>query len=126
MVKKKNIINLVENNENKIFRTAIYIRVSTPERTSNWVSTSAQEKEILKYIEFHKDKYVINKEKHIYIDDWYSWASENRPELKKMIEDAKNKEFDIILVWKIDRYFRKTLFLLQYIEELTKLWIGYK
>ena len=54
MVKKKNIINLVENNENKIFRTAIYIRVSTPERTSNWVSTSAQEKEILKYIEFHK------------------------------------------------------------------------
>jgi DNA invertase Pin-like site-specific DNA recombinase len=37
------------------------------------------------------------------------------------MKDASNKEFDIILVWKIDRFFRKTLFLLQYIEELTKL-----
>lgn len=125
-MKQKKESFLDKNKKKSISRVAIYIRVSTPERTSNWVSTSSQEKEILKYIEFHSDKYIINKEKHIYIDDWYSWAYEERPWLEKMMKDANNKEFDIVLAWKTDRFFRRILYLLQYVDTLWTLWIEFK
>jgi DNA invertase Pin-like site-specific DNA recombinase len=35
-----------------------------------------------------------------------------------MMKASKNNEFDLILVWKIDRFFRKTLYLLEYVEYL--------
>jgi DNA invertase Pin-like site-specific DNA recombinase len=31
---------------------------------------------------------------------------------------AKNKEFDLVLVWKVDRFFRRTLYMLEYVEYL--------
>ena len=42
-----------------------------------------------------------------------------------MFKSAQNWEFDVILVWKIDRLFRKTLYLLDWIEALEKLWIWF-
>jgi DNA invertase Pin-like site-specific DNA recombinase len=30
-----------------------------------------------------------------------------------MFNDAQEKEFDVVLVWKIDRFFRKILYLLE-------------
>jgi len=36
------------------------------------------------------------------------------------MEDAKNNKFDIVFVWKVDRFFRKTIDLLDYVRTLTK------
>jgi len=102
----------------KIKRVAIYCRVSTDEQVVNWTSLNFQKEQLLRYVEFNKNKYRINKENHIYIDWWFSWWSNDRPGLNRMMLDARRWEFDIILVYKLDRFFRKTLFLLQYIEEL--------
>ena len=38
-----------------------------------------------------------------YIDRAYSAKTDNRPEFQRMIRDCKEKLFDIILVWKLDR-----------------------
>jgi len=97
-----------------IKRVAIYCRVSTDEQAENWTSLDFQKEQLLRYIEFNKDKYIINKDNHIYIDWWFSWWSDDRPSLNRMILDSKRGEFDIVLVYKVDRFFRKTLYLLQF------------
>lgn len=111
---------------NKIRRVAIYLRVSTDEQAINWVSLDSQKEELLKFVNDRKVEYVINEEKHIFIDWGYSWASDDRPAFRRMMLSAKNKEFDIVIVWKIDRFFRKTLFLLQYVEKLFEYWVWFK
>lgn len=108
-----------------IKRVAIYIRVSTDENVSNWVSTKAQEDAIINYLDRNNDLYIYDR-KHIYIDNWESWASDDRPALNRMRIAAENKEFDIVFVWKIDRFFRKLLYLLKEVEYLNDLWIWLK
>lgn len=110
----------------KIKRVAVYIRTSTEEETVNWMSLDIQKDSILKYLEQRTDDFSFDKEEHIYIDWGCSWQSEDRPALTKMMNDVKDGKFDIILVWKIDRLFRKKLYLLQYLEELSKYWVGVK
>ena len=41
-----------------------------------------------------------------YIDRAYSAKTDNRPEFQKMIQDCKEKLFDVVLVWKLDRFSR--------------------
>lgn len=41
-----------------------------------------------------------------YIDRAYSAKTDNRPEFQRMICDSKEKLFDVILVWKLDRFAR--------------------
>lgn len=41
-----------------------------------------------------------------YIDRAYSAKTDNRPEFQNMIKDSKEKLFDIVLVWKLDRFAR--------------------
>ena len=41
-----------------------------------------------------------------YIDRAYSGKSDDRPQFQKMIEDSKEKLFDAIIVWKLDRFAR--------------------
>lgn len=116
---------MINKKKNKL-RVAIYIRVSTDEKSSKWASISAQKKAILDFVKRNDDKYIINQSKNIYIDNWYSWATDERPSFKKLMEDADNKKFDIVIVWKIDRFFRKILLLLWYVENLYNLWIEFK
>ena len=41
-----------------------------------------------------------------YIDRAYSAKTDNRPEFQQMIKDSDKKLFDIVLVWKLDRFAR--------------------
>ena len=41
-----------------------------------------------------------------YIDRAISGKTDNRPEFQKMISDSGRKQFDVILVWKLDRFAR--------------------
>lgn len=111
---------------NNIKRVALYIRVSTDEQAINGVSLDYQKEELLKYVKDRKADYMINEKENIYIDWWYSWASDDRPAFRKMMLWARNKEFDVVFVYKIDRFFRKTLHLLDYVEKLGHYWIWFK
>ena len=41
-----------------------------------------------------------------YIDRAYSAKTDNRPEFQRMIRDSEKGLFDIVLVWKLDRFSR--------------------
>lgn len=112
--------------ERKIKRVAIYCRVSTDEQANNWVSLDNQRDSIIEFVEARKDEYILESEEFIYIDGWYSGSTVDRPWLMKLEEDAREWKFDIVLVYKIDRFFRNTLWLLQSVSELWKLGVWFK
>ena len=41
-----------------------------------------------------------------YVDRAISARTDNRPEFQKMITDSAQKQFDVVLVWKLDRFTR--------------------
>ena len=83
-------------------RAAAYIRVSTDDQTE--FSPDAQLKAIETYC--RNNNLILNKE-HIYIDEGISGRkAEKRPAFQEMIKHAKNKEFEVILVHKFDRFAR--------------------
>ncbi|MDL2287887.1 recombinase family protein [Oscillospiraceae bacterium OttesenSCG-928-F05] len=41
-----------------------------------------------------------------YIDRAYSAKTDNRPEFQRMIKDSAKRQFEIVLVWKLDRFAR--------------------
>lgn len=43
---------------------------------------------------------------HEYIDRAYSAKTDNRPEFQKMIKDSYSKNFQAVIVWKLDRFAR--------------------
>lgn len=91
-------------------KAAIYCRVSTEEQT-----TKHQENSLL---EFAKNRgYEIYR---VY-SDVVSGAKDSRPELNKLMLDAYKKEFDVLLIWKLDRLGRSLPHLLDIVNKL-KLW----
>ena len=42
----------------------------------------------------------------MYIDRAYSAKTDNRPEFQRMINDSAKKKFDVVIVWKLDRFSR--------------------
>lgn len=105
-------------------RCAIYARVSNEEKENKWVSIENQIYEAKNYI---KNKwYTLNENLHIFCDNWYSGANDDRPALNKLMYCASKNEFDLVLVWKVDRFFRKTLHLLEYVEFLTQYGVLFK
>lgn len=63
--------------------------------------------------------------KYEYFDMGCTGADLNRPQYKKMMEDAKEDKFDIIAVWKIDRLSRNLSHLLGTFEILQKNKVGF-
>ena len=41
-----------------------------------------------------------------YIDRAYSAKTDDRPDFQRMIKDSAKKIFDVVLVWKLDRFAR--------------------
>jgi len=63
---------------------------------------------------------------NIYIDDGYSGKTENRPALKRLSEDAQKHKFDVVLVYRLDRFFRNVRLLLESVETLGQYGVGLK
>ena len=102
-------------------KTAIYTRVSTEEQAKEGYSLEVQREHLEA---FAKQKgYEIFK---VYSDEGISGYVLERPALKKLIEDAKYKEFDLVLVYKIDRFSRNLKDLLNLADELSCYGIGFK
>ena len=75
----------------------IYARYSSDNQREE--SIEGQIRECTAYAE----KNGITVIKH-YIDRAFSAKTDNRPEFQQMIKDSDKKLFDIVLVWKLDRY----------------------
>ncbi|WP_248498234.1 cassette chromosome recombinase CcrB [Staphylococcus haemolyticus] len=99
-------------NEMKKKRIGAYIRVST-ERQVEGYSIEGQITQIEQYCQFNSYELV-----DIYADRGISGKSMNRPELQRMLNDAKNGKLDCVMVYKTNRLARNTSDLLTIVEEL--------
>ena len=89
--------------EKKILRAAIYIRVSTAEQAMHGKSLQAQREFLAKYAEDHDMKIV-----GVYADEGQTARKElrKRKAIHALLESVKREEVDMILFWKMDRWFR--------------------
>jgi DNA invertase Pin-like site-specific DNA recombinase len=60
-----------------------------------------------------------------YVDIGQSGAKDSRPELDKLMGDARKRQFDAIVVWRFDRFARSTKHLLAALEEFRSLGIQF-
>jgi DNA invertase Pin-like site-specific DNA recombinase len=89
-------------------KAGLYLRVSTADQT-----TLNQEIELRKFCENNGLEIYS-----IYKDEGISGSKTSRPQLDLMLQDMRNKCFDVIICWKLDRLGRSTQHLLQILEEL--------
>jgi len=78
------------------FRVATYARVST---ANNGQDPSLQTRELKEYCE--RRGWQLAGE---YVDVGISGAKEKRPELDRLMADAYKRRFDVVIVWKFDRF----------------------
>jgi DNA invertase Pin-like site-specific DNA recombinase len=96
-------------------RIAIYARVSTREQ-----SCEMQLRDLRTYCAARGFEPARE-----YIDVGQSGTKESRPELSKLMEDARKRRFDAIVVWRFDRFARSTKHLLLALEEFRSLGIQF-
>jgi DNA invertase Pin-like site-specific DNA recombinase len=79
-------------------RVALYARVSTKQHGQD------PETRLVALRQFASHKgYIICEE---YVDHGWSGAKERRPALDRLLADARSKNFDVVLVWRFDRFAR--------------------
>src|SRR5260370_20400759 len=60
-----------------------------------------------------------------YIDPGVSGAKDSRPELNRLMSDAHKRRFDVVVVWKFDRFARSVSHLLRALETFGALGIQF-
>ena len=90
-------------------RAGLYARVST----LNGQHPEMQLEELREYAS--RRGWEITRE---YVDEGVSGSQESRPELNRLMADAHSRKFDIVLVWKIDRFGRSLKHLVTALADL--------
>ncbi len=98
-------------------KTALYARVST---TNKGQDTELQLRDLRTYaqarnLEVHKE----------YIDNGISGRKDTRPALDALMDDARKRKFNSIIVWRFDRFARSTKHLVTALEEFKSLGIDF-
>ena len=96
-------------------RCAVYCRVSTSDQT-----TENQKRDLTRYCE-SRDWVTA----HVYEDVGISGAQDQRPALDELMLQARKQKFDVVLVWKFDRFARSVQHLLQALQEFQGLGIDF-
>lgn len=82
-------------------RCAIYRRVSTDMQAEEGFSLDAQKNRLLAYAESQGWTVVED-----YCDEGYSAKSLDRPEMQRLINDIQKRKFNVVLVYRLDRFVR--------------------
>lgn len=94
---------------------AIYARVSTDKQ-----AVDMQLSELRDFVQ--RSNWKIYKE---YIDQGYTGANTQRPAFTDMMNQARKRKFDILLVWKLDRLSRSLKDLINTLDELGHLGVDF-
>src|SRR5215813_1667467 len=95
-------------------KAAIYARVSTLDQTPE-----NQLQELRRYVEARGWTAVE------YVDQGVSGSKESRPALDLLLKDAKRRQFDVLVAWRLDRLGRNLRHLILLLDELQALGIGF-
>ena len=90
-------------------RAALYVRVSTVDQHPE---TQLHD---LRQLAAQRGLQIVGE----YVDHGFSGMRARRPELDRMMEDARRHKFDVLMVWSCDRLARSTRHLLQTLDELS-------
>ena len=96
-------------------KAAIYTRVSTQGQAVNGESLDMQKERLVAYVNLHKWKLF-----KIYEDGGFSGKDTNRPAFQRILRDAEQERFDVLVVYKIDRLSRSILDFHKTMEFLNK------
>src|SRR6478736_6414040 len=98
-------------------RVAIYARVST---TNHGQDVGMQTRELRQFAEVRG--WTVAGE---YVDAGVSGAKDSRPELNRLMADAHKRRFDVVCVWRFDRFARSVSHLLRALETFKALGIDF-
>src|SRR5215467_10075954 len=98
-------------------KVALYARVSTADKGQD---PQMQLRELREYCE--RRQWTVKSE---YVDIGVSGSKDSRPELNKLMADAKQRRFDAILVWKLDRFGRSLKHLVSALGEFEALGVAF-
>ena len=96
-------------------RVAIYARVSTSDQTCE-----SQLRELREYVA-RRGWQVVGE----YVDSGWSGKLASRPELNRLMSDARLRRFDCCVVWKLDRWGRSLIHGITSITELVSIGIRF-
>lgn len=102
---------------NSLQRVAIYARVST---TNHGQDVNVQTREL--------EQFATARGWHLvgsYVDIGISGSKDKRPELDRLMADAHRRRFDVVIVWKFDRFARSVSHLLRALENFNALGIAF-
>jgi site-specific DNA recombinase len=102
-------------------KTAIYTRVSTEDQVREGYSLEVQREYLLNYAK-QQDCEVFE----VYSDEGISAGTTDRPALQKLLKDAKAKKFELVIVYKIDRFSRRLKDLIGLVDQLESYEVGFK
>jgi DNA invertase Pin-like site-specific DNA recombinase len=97
-------------------RTALYARVST----TNGQSPEMQLRELREYVARRGWEAAAE-----YVDAGYCGARERRPALDRLLAAARRRRFDVVVVWRYDRFARSLRQLVNALEEFRALGIDF-
>jgi DNA invertase Pin-like site-specific DNA recombinase len=98
-------------------RVAIYARIST---TNHGQDTGLQTRDLRQFAEARGWRLADE-----YVDAGISGSTDSRPELNRLMADAKRRKFDVVLVWKLDRFGRSLRHLVNALAEFESLGIAF-
>lgn len=98
-------------------RCAVYARVST---LNHGQDAGMQTREMRQFTDARG--WTLADE---YIDAGVSGAKDSRPELNRLMADAHKRKFDVVVVWKFDRFARSVSHLLRALETFNALGIAF-
>ena len=104
-----------------IMKIAIYIRVSTEDQAKEGYSLEVQREYLESFAK--REGYEVFK---VYCDDGISAYSTRREALQELLKDAKRKKFELVFVYKIDRFSRNLKDLLNLVDELSACEVAFK
>src|ERR1700732_3183949 len=99
-----------------VTRAAIYARVST----LNGQNPDVQTREIEEYCQ-RREFEIFS----VYVDRGVSGKKDSRPQLNRMMEDAHQRRFDVVVVARFDRFARSVSHLLRALETFNALGIQF-
>src|ERR1700693_2392200 len=98
-------------------RAALYARVST---VNHGQDVTLQTRELEQFAQARGWQVVGS-----YVDAGVSGAKDSRPELNRLMSDAHKRRFDVVCVWRFDRFARSVSHLLRALETFKALGIDF-
>lgn len=106
-------------------RVAFYMRVSTAEQESEGYSPQFQRDQLLEHVRRKEYKGWVTKPEWHFFDVGSGSEVEGRAELQRLLKGVRAGQFDIVLVWKIDRLSRSLSDLLRMFDEFSRHRVGF-